>query len=232
MPKFVRNIPRDVTAPGQALVRKRFLHGLDVLRGRLQRRVWDAPLDVLGRPRVEHNITRTWGWFEERSMKRGPKPLPKYLTPEEIDRLFRVITSIRDRALFRVAYHRGLASFRTGTAPVLGLSAERGTALCPAPQRIPLGRVSPHASRAAGLARLVARKGNRVGPAVRLAQPSSDFPVALGPTDEALLRTGRHPAGKGAYACAEAFLRHALSAGSQTLWQSKITWDTQISKTQ
>lgn len=47
-------------------------------------------------------------------MKRGPKPLPEYLTPEEIDRLFRVITSIRDRALFRLAYHRGLRASELG----------------------------------------------------------------------------------------------------------------------
>lgn len=32
----------------------------------------------------------------------------KYLTQEETERLFRVITSVRDRAIFRLAYHRGL----------------------------------------------------------------------------------------------------------------------------
>lgn len=32
----------------------------------------------------------------------------KYMTPEELIRLFRVIDSARDRAIFRLAYHRGL----------------------------------------------------------------------------------------------------------------------------
>lgn len=32
----------------------------------------------------------------------------KYLTDQEIKRLFAVITNVRDRAIFRVAYHRGL----------------------------------------------------------------------------------------------------------------------------
>ncbi len=32
----------------------------------------------------------------------------KYLTEEELDRLFLVITSTRDRAIFRFGYHRGL----------------------------------------------------------------------------------------------------------------------------
>jgi type 1 fimbriae regulatory protein FimB/type 1 fimbriae regulatory protein FimE len=46
-------------------------------------------------------------------MKR-PKTPPQYLTPEEIERLFRVITSVRDRAAFRVAYHRGLRASELG----------------------------------------------------------------------------------------------------------------------
>jgi hypothetical protein len=37
-------------------------------------------------------------------MKRRPKEPSKYLTFEEIDSLFRVITSARDRALFK-AWH-------------------------------------------------------------------------------------------------------------------------------
>ena len=47
-------------------------------------------------------------------MKRRPKEPPKYLTPEEIDSLFGVIRSARDRALFRVAYHRGLRASELG----------------------------------------------------------------------------------------------------------------------
>lgn len=38
----------------------------------------------------------------------------KYLTEEEVARLFPVITSARDRAIFRVAYHRGLRPSEVG----------------------------------------------------------------------------------------------------------------------
>src|SRR3954452_8181111 len=38
----------------------------------------------------------------------------KYLTNEEIAKLFSVITSTRDRAIFRVAYHRGLRASEVG----------------------------------------------------------------------------------------------------------------------
>lgn len=38
----------------------------------------------------------------------APKPAQKYLTDDELARLFKVIESVRDRAIFRIAYHRGL----------------------------------------------------------------------------------------------------------------------------
>jgi site-specific recombinase XerC len=38
----------------------------------------------------------------------------EYLTPEEIERFFRFVTSVRDRALFRLAYHRGLSASELG----------------------------------------------------------------------------------------------------------------------
>ena len=38
----------------------------------------------------------------------------KYLNPEEIQALFRVIKSKRDRAIFRLAYHRGLRAHEVG----------------------------------------------------------------------------------------------------------------------
>lgn len=47
-------------------------------------------------------------------MKRKSKPLPEYLSPEEIDSLFSVITSVRDRAIFRLVYHRGLRASEVG----------------------------------------------------------------------------------------------------------------------
>lgn len=46
--------------------------------------------------------------------KRKPKNTIKYLTAEEIDRLFAVIKSARDRAIFRLAYHRGLRAGEVG----------------------------------------------------------------------------------------------------------------------
>lgn len=39
---------------------------------------------------------------------------PKYLTADEIAAFFRAITSLRDRALFRVMYHRGLRAHEPG----------------------------------------------------------------------------------------------------------------------
>jgi integrase len=41
-------------------------------------------------------------------------PDSQYLTPSEIGALFKVITTIRDRAIFRVVYHRGLRSGEVG----------------------------------------------------------------------------------------------------------------------
>lgn len=40
--------------------------------------------------------------------KRKTANIPKYLTEQEIDALFAHIKDVRDRAIFRVAYHRGL----------------------------------------------------------------------------------------------------------------------------
>jgi type 1 fimbriae regulatory protein FimB/type 1 fimbriae regulatory protein FimE len=47
-------------------------------------------------------------------VKRKSKAPPEYLTPEEISRFFRFVTSVRDRALFRLAYHRGLRASELG----------------------------------------------------------------------------------------------------------------------
>jgi site-specific recombinase XerD len=38
----------------------------------------------------------------------------KYMTEEELARLFKVIASVRDRAIFRVGYHRGLRASEVG----------------------------------------------------------------------------------------------------------------------
>lgn len=47
-------------------------------------------------------------------MKRKVKTIPEYLNEDEIDRFFDVIESVRDRAMFRVMYHRGLRASEAG----------------------------------------------------------------------------------------------------------------------
>ncbi len=46
--------------------------------------------------------------------KRKKHPEPQYLQEEEIARLFSVIDSARDRAIFRIAYHAGLRASEIG----------------------------------------------------------------------------------------------------------------------
>src|SRR5579862_6227539 len=46
--------------------------------------------------------------------RRKKKALPAYLQPEELERFWRVIISVRDRAIFRVAYHAGLRASEVG----------------------------------------------------------------------------------------------------------------------
>jgi len=50
----------------------------------------------------------------------------KYLTEEELERLFRVITSVRDRAIFRLAYHRGLRASEVALLQMDDYRADRG----------------------------------------------------------------------------------------------------------
>ena len=46
--------------------------------------------------------------------KRKAKKEATYLTEEEVDRFFRVIRDIRDKAIFRLLYHRGLRASEPG----------------------------------------------------------------------------------------------------------------------
>ena len=48
------------------------------------------------------------------SVKRKAKKEATYLTEEEVDRFFRVVRDIRDRAIFRLIYHRGLRASEPG----------------------------------------------------------------------------------------------------------------------
>lgn len=54
--------------------------------------------------------------------KRRPSQQIKYLTADELARLFAVIVSVRDRAIFRLGYHRGL---RAGEVGLLQVSSYR-----------------------------------------------------------------------------------------------------------
>jgi site-specific recombinase XerC len=50
----------------------------------------------------------------------------KHLTTEETSRLFRAITSIRDRAIFRLMYHRGLRASEVGALQMEDYRADVG----------------------------------------------------------------------------------------------------------
>jgi integrase len=62
-------------------------------------------------------------------MKRKSKAPPEYLTPEEIERFFRVVVPVRDRALFRLAYHRGLRASELGLFQLADYRANVGRLL-------------------------------------------------------------------------------------------------------
>jgi integrase len=51
---------------------------------------------------------------ERQRPRRRKKDTPSYLQVEEIERLFKVIASARDRAIFRLAYHAGLRASEVG----------------------------------------------------------------------------------------------------------------------
>jgi site-specific recombinase XerD len=54
---------------------------------------------------------------------------PKYLTTEEITAFFKVITDLRDRALFRTIYHRGLRAHEPGRLRLSDFHARDGRLL-------------------------------------------------------------------------------------------------------
>jgi integrase/recombinase XerD len=63
-----------------------------------------------------------------RSGPRAAKTRPKafqYLSTEEIHALFSVITNVRDRAIFRLAYHRGLRASEVGMLDLADYCVER-----------------------------------------------------------------------------------------------------------
>jgi integrase/recombinase XerD len=63
----------------------------------------------------------------EGGIMRRRRTLPKYLTTEEIEAFFSEITDVRDRAIFRVAYHRrGLRASEVGLLRLTDYRAQPG----------------------------------------------------------------------------------------------------------
>jgi type 1 fimbriae regulatory protein FimB len=60
---------------------------------------------------------------KHKKQRKVEKPL-KFLSHEEIEALFRVITSPRDRAMFRIIYHRGLRASEAGQIKISDWSPE------------------------------------------------------------------------------------------------------------
>jgi site-specific recombinase XerD len=58
--------------------------------------------------------------------RRTESATPKYLTTEEIARFFRSIVDLRDRALFRIIYHRGLRAHEPGRLRLSDFHAREG----------------------------------------------------------------------------------------------------------
>ena len=57
---------------------------------------------------------------------RRKRTLPKYLTTEEIAALFSMIDDVRDRAIFRIAYHRGLRASEIGLLRLADYRSQSG----------------------------------------------------------------------------------------------------------
>jgi type 1 fimbriae regulatory protein FimB len=102
---------------------------------------------------------------------------PDYLSHEEVDRFFRAITSVRDRAIFRLAYHAGLRASEVGLLELRDFS--------PRTDRIYIHRIKGSASGEHGMVREEARalrawlkvRGSGPGPIFlsRLHRPISRF---------------------------------------------------------
>jgi type 1 fimbriae regulatory protein FimB len=74
---------------------------------------------------------------------------PDYLSHEEVDRFFRAVSSVRDRAIFRLAYHAGLRASEVGKIELRDYS--------PRSDRIYIHRLKGSASGEHGMVREEAR---------------------------------------------------------------------------
>lgn len=66
----------------------------------------DSPVKNIGEKGPDRERTAQNTHIER--LRRRKRTLPKYLNAQEKDALFRVIEDVRDRAIFRLAYHHGL----------------------------------------------------------------------------------------------------------------------------
>jgi len=71
----------------------------------------NAPASPSAPPPAPQNSTPAEASKKKRTRK---KNAVTYLQVEEVERLFKVITAIRDRAIFRLAYHAGLRASEVG----------------------------------------------------------------------------------------------------------------------
>jgi len=65
-------------------------------------------------PQLVKVLISTTPTTAEAQRRRRKKPAPQFLQEEEIAALFRAITSVRDRAIFRLGYHAGLRASEVG----------------------------------------------------------------------------------------------------------------------
>jgi type 1 fimbriae regulatory protein FimB len=103
--------------------------------------------------------------------RRKPAQQLKYLTGEEIERLFAAIASVRDRAIFRVGYHRGLRAREVG---LLTLANWRRSA-----ERLYVTRLKGSISGEFGLTR-IETTALKAWAKVRGDRPGALFPSRLG----------------------------------------------------
>jgi len=59
-------------------------------------------------------VDKKRGWTPRAKVRRQSSPPPAFLTPAETERLMDSITNPRDRAIFSLAYHRGLRASEIG----------------------------------------------------------------------------------------------------------------------
>jgi len=78
----------------------------------------------------------------------------KFLTEDEIGRLFSVISAVRDRAMFQIAYRAGLRASEVGMLQMRDYDPKADKIFCPPAERLELGPPPPGARGSPGAARL------------------------------------------------------------------------------